>query len=84
MSEEQQISKYWQTKGKTLADKTEGRVFQRSNGIYMCNECCNGDRCDDPSHQYRPECRACLGTAYNRTADELNAMARNNSQHLQL
>lgn len=67
------ISKYWQFHGKTLADKKPGRVFQCSDGTYMCDECCNGDRCDDPTHQNRANCRNCLGTAYNLTADELNA-----------
>lgn len=76
------ISKYFQYHGKTEADKKHGRTFQLSNRTYMCDECCNGDRCDDPTHRLRENCSACLGTGYNRTADELNAMARNNSQHL--
>lgn len=27
-----------------------------------CDHCCNGDRCDDRSHYYRPECPYCHGT----------------------
>jgi len=56
------ISKYWQSRGKTEKDKRPGgRVFQSSYGP-MCNECCNGDRCDDPSHFHRDSCPYCLGT----------------------
>jgi hypothetical protein len=28
----------------------------------LCERCCWGDRCDDPSHFYRPECPFCFGT----------------------
>jgi hypothetical protein len=49
----------------------------------MCDECCNGDGCDDPSHSYRPNCRACLGTAYNLTAEEHNnALKVNNDDKI--
>ena len=27
-----------------------------------CNHCCNGDRCDDPTHLDRGDCPYCLGT----------------------
>lgn len=27
-----------------------------------CDHCCNGDRCDDPSHYERKRCPYCLGT----------------------
>jgi hypothetical protein len=79
---EERISEYFKHQGNTIADKKHGRTFQLSNGTHMCDECCNGDRCDDPTHRLRSQCPYCLGTAYNRTADELNAIARNNSQHL--
>ncbi len=52
--------------------KKEGRVFTLSNGTQMCNECCNGDRCDDSSHYYRKDCPYCGGTGYNLTADNHN------------
>lgn len=29
-----------------------------------CGECCNGDRCDDPTHVDRQNCRACKGTGW--------------------
>lgn len=72
-----EVSKYWQNRGKTVADKSHGRVFELSDGTQMCNECCHGDRCDDSSHQYRPNCRNCLGTGYNLTADEHNEKLKN-------
>ena len=28
-----------------------------------CNACCNGDRCDNPRHRFRPQCPVCHGTA---------------------
>lgn len=72
-----EISQYWKNLGVT--QKSEGRVFKTDSnymhekGIYyMCNECCNGDRCDDPSHSYRPNCSACLGTGQNLTSERLN------------
>lgn len=64
------ISKYWQNQGVT--EKREGRVFKTSGGYYMCDECCNGDRCDDPTHRNRQSCHACLGTGINATAERLN------------
>jgi hypothetical protein len=71
------ISKYWQNQGVTK--KSEGRVFElkseylNKGGIYfMCDECCNGDRCDDPTHRRRESCHACLGTGINATAEKLN------------
>lgn len=71
------ISQYWKNKGVT--EKSEGRIFHvdseylNKQGIYyMCNECCNKDRCDDPTHSYRPNCSACLGTGQNLTSERLN------------
>lgn len=64
-----EISEYWQRQGLIIDDRTIGRTWTRSNGEKMCNECCNGDRCDDASHSLRPYCRACLGTAYNLSCD---------------
>lgn len=63
-------SQYW--KNNNVTTKSEGRVWQRSNGEYACNECCNGDRCDDPRHRDRSSCPACLGTGSNLTSDKLN------------
>jgi protein gp37 len=34
-----------------------------------CNHCCNGDRCDDPTHFYRPNCPYCRGTGQGRLID---------------
>lgn len=55
------ISQYWKGLGKTLADRRPGRTFESSYGP-RCAECCNGDRCDDPSHYDRESCPFCLGT----------------------
>ena len=63
------ISEYWKNMGVT--QKNEGRVYKSSIG-YICDECCNGDRCDDPTHRRRENCRACLGTAQNLTSERLN------------
>jgi protein gp37 len=35
---------------------------KRSDGKWMCTDCCWGDRCDKPSHFHRPECPTCGGT----------------------
>lgn len=32
------------------------------NDGWRCNECCNGDRCDDSSHHERSKCPHCKGT----------------------
>lgn len=29
-----------------------------------CAECCNGDRCDDPTHYDRSRCPHCRGTGW--------------------
>lgn len=34
------------------------------NDNKRCGECCNGDRCDDPTHFSRPSCPHCKGTGY--------------------
>lgn len=57
------VSCYWAAHGKTLSDrKAGGRTFLCSDGSRGCDECCNGDRCDDPSHFYRENCPFCLGS----------------------
>jgi hypothetical protein len=61
------ISCYWAFHGKTVDDKKPGRTFKRSNGSLGCDECCNGDRCDDPSHYDRSSCPYCLGSGTNAT-----------------
>lgn len=53
------------------------RTFQLSNGALACNHCCNGDRCDDPTHftrgrpDYAAHCRCphCRGTGRGRPID---------------
>src|SRR5687767_4941695 len=49
-----EISQYWKNQGVT--QKSEGRFFETNSAylntqgiFFMCNECCSGDRCDDPS-----------------------------------
>jgi sulfur transfer protein SufE len=78
-----EISKYWQNQGVT--QKKEGRVFSydseymQAKGLYYaCNECCNGDRCDDPTHRRRENCVACLGTTQNLTSERLNKEVQGN------
>ena len=56
------VSLYWKNLGKTEADRITGRTFKRSDGSLGCDECCNGDRCDDPTHRSRESCLFCLGT----------------------
>jgi hypothetical protein len=57
------VSCYWHAHGKTPADKDSGgRTFVRSDGSIGCAECCNGDRCDDPTHRDRENCTYCLGS----------------------
>lgn len=62
-------SEYWVRQGKTDADKRPGRTFETAYGL-MCAECCNGDRCDDPSHFDRQSCPFCLGTGRNASCSE--------------
>ena len=38
------------------------RTFKRSDGSIGCDECCNGDRCDDRTHHDRDNCPFCLGS----------------------
>lgn len=57
------VSCYWHAHGKTAADKpAAGRTFERSGYSLGCNECCNGDRCDDRTHYDRENCIYCLGS----------------------
>ena len=44
-----------QTNQKALRTWSEGK---------RCNECCNGDRCDDPTHYDRQRCPHCKGTGW--------------------
>jgi hypothetical protein len=61
------VSCYWHAQGKTESDKpTPRRTFCSSLGTVMCNECCNGDRCDDSTHYDRVNCPYCLGSGYPR------------------
>ena len=39
-------------------------IGKRTWGEDRCDECCNGDRCDDPTHYDREHCPFCLGTGY--------------------
>lgn len=34
------------------------------NDDKRCAECCNGDRCDDPTHYDRNKCPHCKGTGW--------------------
>lgn len=62
-------SKYWQREYKSATvDSSElkpGKTFSAGRWGLMCDECCNKDGCDTPSHYYRPECPHCLGTGSN-------------------
>ncbi len=70
-SEMTAISGYWKYYGKTLDDRrSDGRTFLTSKGTVMCDECCNGDRCDDPNHRNRDNCLYCLGSGYPLTNEE--------------
>lgn len=35
---------------------------QKPDGTFYCDYCCNGDRCDDPTHTPRHKCKHCNGT----------------------
>jgi hypothetical protein len=59
------ISEYWKTQGKTEADKKIGRTWRAGENDLRCDECCNGDNCDDPTHYRRSNCPYCLGTGVN-------------------
>lgn len=61
------ISKYWLDQGKTESDKKEGKTYLSYDGSLRCDECCNKDRCDEPSHYFRLSCPFCLGTGINAT-----------------
>lgn len=61
------VSCYWAHHGKTADSpkRTDGRTYTVTTGQFTgvyCNECCNGDRCDDPSHFDRESCPYCYGT----------------------
>lgn len=49
--------------------KFPGRVFKSPSGTILCDECCNGDRCDDPRHRDRANCSYCKGTGIPIPAD---------------
>ncbi len=61
------ISEYRRRLGKSEDDKKPGRTYMDADGSLRCDECCNGDRCDDPSHRLRENCLYCLGTGINAT-----------------
>ncbi len=35
---------------------------KRSDGVWGCDTCCTGDRCDDPTHRSRRNCPVCSGS----------------------
>jgi hypothetical protein len=72
MSKTEWISNYWVLNGMTHKDKQPGKTFERSDGSFGCAECCNGDRCDDGTCYYRPNCPFCLGSGTNATIKEVN------------
>ena len=45
-----------------MSNYFEGRVFKEVGGTIRCDECCNGDRCDDVRHRSRERCFYCYGT----------------------
>lgn len=46
-----------------MSDKiSDSKVGWKVWGGDRCDHCCNKDRCDDPSHLYRPNCPYCKGT----------------------
>jgi hypothetical protein len=48
---------------KAFVDPTPiGRTWTGRDGSVNCDECCNGDRCDDASHRDRRNCKFCGGT----------------------
>lgn len=64
------VSLYWQNRGKTEADKREGRTFIRSDGRLACDMCCFKDReCDTRGHFHRESCPYCLGTGINASGE---------------
>lgn len=46
-------------RGRIVAEKT-----LRTWCETRCDECCNGDRCDDPTHFERQFCPHCKGTGF--------------------
>lgn len=47
---------------KELRGEEMPKDFKYSNDKYWCDECCNGDRCDDNTHLNRKYCPYCKGT----------------------
>jgi len=65
------VSCYWNAHGKSEADKqVASRTFERSDGSIGCDECCTGDRCDDPTHYDRENCPFCLGSGTPKIEDK--------------
>lgn len=49
-------------------------------GINGCDHCCNGDRCDDPSHAERSKCQYCKGTGRAIWLENTNRMETDHDQ----
>lgn len=43
---------------------TENQKLRTWDDGKRCAECCNGDRCDDPTHYDRRHCPHCKGTGW--------------------
>jgi hypothetical protein len=44
-----------------MSDKPSLRTWDDGR---RCDECCTGDRCDDPTHAVRSRCQHCGGTGW--------------------
>jgi hypothetical protein len=58
---------------------TEAYFSERHPGEYWCDECCNGDRCDDKTHIDRKSCPYCKGTGF-RPFNQLAIIRLSNSE----
>jgi len=45
-----------------MSEQRKPATGWRTWGGDRCDHCCNGDRCDDPTHYERRYCPYCLGT----------------------